>query len=420
MTRDNKGILTRFRDFKTRHQKALDIAVSVIAAIVIWIVVITEVNPPTTATIRDIPVTINGAERLEERGLALLSVSDRYLDMAVIGSRNDVRRLKSSDITISASVENLSEGANSVTVTYSVPQGISVDSIESNNITVNVEQLVTVSKPVEVILEGAGSGQEIQVLSLSLTQVDVSGAESLVASVASVRINGTLKDAALDTPVANTLAAEAVDASGNKVSGVLLAHDTISVTAALYQTKTVPVEVVTEGDVWEGAVVTEIKYPEHIIIKGPASLLSQISSVASEPINIEGIYETRIFDVVPQLEEGVYVSESNDALVAQVTIATNGQLTFRYRAIDVKINDLSDSLRAAISLPDSSAGIVATVTGPVTTLRTLAAGDVVPTVSVKSITSEGQQDFVLSPYQTIGGLRVTYLPGSVTILFRKP
>ena len=77
MTRDNKGILTRFRDFKTRHQKALDIAVSVIAAIVIWIVVITEVNPPTTATIRDIPVTINGAERLEERGLALLSVSDR-------------------------------------------------------------------------------------------------------------------------------------------------------------------------------------------------------------------------------------------------------------------------------------------------------------------------------------------------------
>ena len=420
MTRKNKGLWPGLVDFKRRHQKAIDIAVSVIAAIIVWTTVITTVNPPTSTTLRDVRVTISGTERLEERGLAISSVSDTAIDIEVTGSRNDVKKLKASDISLNADVGNLSEGSNTVNVTYIVPQGISVDSLERSTIAINVENFVTIAKPVEVVLEGAGTGQEVQVQNISLTQVDVSGAESLVASVASVRVNGTLKDAALDTPVANTLAAEAVDESGSKVTGVILAHDTISVTAALYQTKSVPLEVITEGNVWEGAVITEKIFPESVVIKGPASMLSQISSVVSEPINIEGIYETRLFDVIPQLEEGVYVSESNDALVAQFTIADHGQLTFRYRAVDVKVNDLADDLRAAISLPETVTGITATVTGPVTTLRTLAAGDILPVVSVRNVTSEGQQEFVLSPYQNINGLKVTYLPVSVMILFRKP
>ena len=400
MKQKSNGFLSDIFDFVGRHQKAVDIAVSIIAAIILWTYVITEVNPPTNATIRDIPVSISGIERLEERGLAMSSVSDFTLDMAVI-------------------VGNSSEGANEISVTYTVPQGISVDGIESSTITVNVEQLVTVSKPVEVVLEGAGTGQEIQILSQSLTQVDVSGAESLVSSVASVRVNGTLKDAALDTTVDNTLAAEAVDASGSKVTGVLLAHDTISVTAALYQTKTVPLEVTTQGSVWEGAVVTDTIFPESIVIKGPASLLSQISSVSSYPIDIEGIFEDHIFDVVPQLQEGVYVSEANEPLVARFNISENGQLVFKYRGMDIKINDIADSLKASVFLADSEAGITATVTGPITTLRTLAAGDIVPTISVKSATSEGQQEFVLSPSQTIGGLKVSYQPVSVMIYFSK-
>ena len=418
MTRDNKGLMSRFRDFQTRHRKALDIAISVIAAIIIWTTVITTVNPPTNATIRDIPVTISGTERLEDRGFAIFSVSDLSLDLEVTGSRNDVRKLRASDISINADVSNLPEGVNSVTVSYSVPQGISVDGMQSGSITVVVEKLVSIARPVEVVLDGAGSGQEIQIKSVSLTQVDVSGAESLVAAVASVKVNGTLEDAALDTPVDNTLAAEAVDSSGNRVAGVRLAHDTISVTAVLYQTKTVPFEVVVEGNVWEGAVITETSFPTSIVIKGPAALLSQISSVESEPVNIEGIYETRIFDVVPKLDKDVYASETNEAFFAQFDISENGQLTFKYRAMDVKINDLSSDLRAAVDL-GSSENISATVTGPVTTLRTLAAGDIVPTISAKNVSIEGQQEFVLMPYQNIGGLKVNYQPVSVMIMFRK-
>ena len=419
MTQKNKGLWSGLVDFKRRHQKAVDIAVSVIAAIIVWTTVITTVNPPTSTTIRNIPVTITGTERLEERGLALSSVSDISLDMEVTGSRNDVKKLNASDISLSVNVSNLSEGTNSVNITHIVPQGIAVDNLESSSITVNVEKFVTIAKPVEVVLDGAGTGQEIQVLSVSLTQVDVSGAESLVASVDSVRVNGTLKDAGLDNVVANTLAAEAVDSSGAKVTGVTIAHDTISVTAALYQTKTVPLELVTEGEIWEGSELTEVRHPDHIVIKGPASMLSQISSVSSEPINIEGIYEDRLFDIIPRLEEGVFVSDTSDTLVAQFVISEYGQLTFKYRAIDIKVNDLADDLRAAISIPDNSTGITATVTGPVTTLRTLAAGDVVPTVSVKSVTAESQQEFVLSPYQNINGLKVTYQPVSIMILFRK-
>ena len=398
-------------------RKKLDIAISIIAAIVLWFYVINIENPITNTVIRDVPINMEGTVELQERGYAVSSASAETIDINIQGTRNEVLRVSAADISVRTNVSGLSEGSSSVVISYSVPQGITVTSVETNNVTYNVEKYVTVSKPVDIIMEGASGSREVTVISSSLSQVDVSGAESLVASVDTVRVNGSLSKAELDQETVNALACKAVDESGKEVVGVTLAHDTINVTAAVYQTKTVPLEVSIKGDVWEGTTLTGTVLPESVVIKGPASMLSQTSGVSSKTIDISGIYEDKEFEVVPSLPDGLYLSNSNTALTAKFTVATEGQLVFNYKASDIRIMDVADGLKASVTLGDALDKFSGTVTGPVSLLRPLAAGDVAPTVSVRN-RGAGDYDLTMTPLQNINGLKVVFSPATVTITLK--
>ena len=398
-------------------RKKLDIAISIIAAIVLWFYVINIENPITNTVIRDVPINMEGTVELQERGYAVSSASAETIDINIQGTRNEVLRVSAADISVRTNVSGLSEGSSSVVISYSVPQGITVTSVETNNVTYNVEKYVTVSKPVDIIMEGASGSREVTVISSSLSQVDVSGAESLVASVDTVRVNGSLSKAELDQETVNALACKAVDESGKEVAGVTLAHDTINVTAAVYQTKTVPLEVPIKGDVWEGTTLTGTVLPESIVIKGPASMLSQTSGVSAKTIDISGIYEDKEFEVVPSLPDGLYLSNSNTALTAKFTVATEGQLVFNYKASDIRIMDVADGLKASVTLGDALDKFSGTVTGPVSLLRPLAAGDVAPTVSVRN-RGAGDYDLTMTPLQNINGLKVVFSPATVTITLK--
>ena len=141
-------------------RKKLDIAISIIAAIVLWFYVINIENPITNTVIRDVPINMEGTVELQERGYAVSSASAETLDINIQGTRNEVLRVSAADISVRTNVSGLSEGSSSVVISYSVPQGITVTSVETNNVTYNVEKYVTVSKPVDIIMEGASGSRE--------------------------------------------------------------------------------------------------------------------------------------------------------------------------------------------------------------------------------------------------------------------
>ena len=65
-----------------KKSKLITMAISLLAAICLWIYVVTVVNPEGTTTISNIPVTFSGAEVLrEDQGLVL---SGDYQDMVTV------------------------------------------------------------------------------------------------------------------------------------------------------------------------------------------------------------------------------------------------------------------------------------------------------------------------------------------------
>ena len=394
--------------------RRIDLAVSIIAAIALWFYVVSIVNPTVTVQFRDVPITITGEAGLSDNGLALKEGTELSTGVSVKGPRNVVSSVRAEDITLTVDVSGLEEGQSSVPVHAQLPPGISLGELQSANVDLTVEELVTVSKPVEVVLTGSSEGREATLLPGTLTQVGVTGAASQVALVEVVRVSGDLTGSELDVPKEMLLAGEPVDESGKKVAGVRLANDTIAINAVLYQTKTVPINVPVEGSVWEGAVLTATNIDPTIIIKGPASLLSQISVVDAEPVNIEGIYETTRVTVVPKLPSGVYLADDSPEVHAEFVISENGSLTFEFKTADIVLKDLAEGLTATIALPEGSKNISAAVTGRVSTLRTLAAGDIAPVVSAAGLTAGEHLESIL-PSQNIAGLTVVYSPDRVTV-----
>ena len=86
-----------------KKSKLITMAISLLAAICLWIYVVTVVNPEGTTTISNIPVTFSGAEVLrEDQGLVL---SGDYQDMVTVsftGKNSDMKKLEQNKEEISA------------------------------------------------------------------------------------------------------------------------------------------------------------------------------------------------------------------------------------------------------------------------------------------------------------------------------
>ncbi len=401
-----------------QNQKRIDIVISVIGAILLWIYVINIVNPTVTTVIRDVPVSIGGAATLVERGRALASNETYSTDVTISGPRNEVNKVTAGDITLVADVSYLSTGRQSVEVRAEMPPHITLSSLANSTIEVLIEDYITAPKPVEIVLSGAASGQEININAVSLSQVDVSGAASAVAKVAALRANGDMSDAGLDTEKELSLAITPVDDSGKALDNVRVAQDTVGVNAIVYQTKEVPLNVSFSGAIWTGAIQSGSNMPATILIKGPAEVLSQISVIESVPINIEGIYETTVYNIEPVLPPGAYISETVNNLQAEVVIEENGELSFTYYVSDIIIKDLDEEFRASVTLSDKNQ-IKLTVKGPISTLRTLAPGDVTPSVDASGRGAGEYKRVILRPNQNIDGLNVIFDPDTVTLNISK-
>ena len=77
-----------------KKSKLITMAISLLAAICLWIYVVTVVNPEGTTTISNIPVTFSGAEVLrEDQGLVLSGDYQDMVTVSVTGKNSDMKKL---------------------------------------------------------------------------------------------------------------------------------------------------------------------------------------------------------------------------------------------------------------------------------------------------------------------------------------
>ena len=180
------------------------VLLSFVCAFCLWLYVITAVNPGSAETYYNIPIVWEGETVLNENGLMVTGVSSNTVNLRLSGNRSDLSRVNSSNITIKADLSGIREPGSQIRINYSSPifpgdvasNAFVVESKAPDTIYVTVVRRVSKTVPVEVVWNGAppeGFMVDKENRTLDISEVTVTGPESVVASIAKATITVELE-----------------------------------------------------------------------------------------------------------------------------------------------------------------------------------------------------------------------------------
>jgi YbbR domain-containing protein len=355
--------------------------------------VVSVINPQSNTVITGVPVQLLNQEVLAASGLAIAGSEHYSVDVHVEGTRSDILSLQSDQITATADLFGMSKGQNYLVVAVSVPEKITVTEVRSNRIPVLIDELVSVQKAVTLHILDGSAGSEVGGVQLNPQEVGVSGAKSIVDNVRSVRVEvsqSSLSDAA----TAQLLTAVAVDSEGNPVPHVRLSHAYVELSASLYRTKTVPLEVPVEGIPAGEAEITRKEIPASITVKGPRQALENVEAIAARPLNIQGITESISLVIEPILPESIEVASDSLPLEAHFTLVSMSEVTFIYKAEDIWVYNVPSGYRIQVLSPE----VTVSARGEEAVISILQAKDLQPAINAANVSLNAQEATLTTRY----------------------
>ena len=340
-------------------RKLVTMLVSLLAALLLWLYVVTTVAPETSTRVSNIPINIDGTIVLEQRGLIITDQDISEMTLELSASRVNVSKLNSTTIRISADASRIREPGTfaldcSVTFPDTVRSG-AVDLIRKSSDTVTITVAKLVSKPVPVVLDWSGSVKEGFVFEaesavLEPEEITIVGPDYEVNRVekASVRYDVS----ALEQTEITTASVVFLDAEGEEVE--LSAHTTVgtrevSMTLPVLRTKeiTLTVEKKTGGGVGEDNAQVTLE-PATIRVKGDAEVIEALDdSYTIGSIDLSVIKDHDEFTFALALPAGVIVESGETEVQASVDIV--GVYTDLLPVSDIRIINAPEGCTAEAS-----------------------------------------------------------------------
>lgn len=348
--------------------------ISVIIAIMLWVYVIEATDPMKPQTFTDIPVQLLNEESLAARGLALSGEATYTVDVKIEAKRADLAKISAGDIIADADLFGYSMGKNYIPVTLTVPEGVTIISVEPIKINVVIEELVEVAKPIRVEFLGQfDDGIEAGQITTQPTEIEVSGAKSEVSAVAYVKAEVNTSKLSAESATVQTRAI-AVNSAGDVVKNVRLSSSFIDVTARLSEVKEVPLTVEVTGEVATIYEVTNLDIPDSIKIKGPKEALAGVTELTAAPVDISSVASTTKIPLEVTLPEGVEFASGYENISVDITIKPVATKQFTFNADEIIMEGVEDTSSITITTPQ----IIVTASGSEVVIAGLKKTDLQP------------------------------------------
>ena len=300
-------------------QKAVYLALCVLAAVVVWIFVDNFGNNggPVIHTkwFRDVPVTYTGETVLTERGFMLLEEDTvSTVDLEMEGTRFDLALLDKDYIRVTVDLSNVSrtgvQTASSVIYGYTEEyfrQNITVSDRMPSTITINVAELY--HKTVDVRCELTGNvaeGYSAGELQISPTEIEVRGDQADVDAVSYAKVTLDLGQDATST-VTGDLPVQFYDASDQLLEDTSLqtTEETIQVTLPVYVTRELQLTMNFQESA--GARLSNVNWriePSTVLVSGPAEVLNGMDSIVLDEFDLASLGTTTNYSYAIPIPDG--------------------------------------------------------------------------------------------------------------------
>ena len=392
---------------------------SIAIAIVIWMVIMSLVDPVITNRFT-LNVDIINADSLEDQEKTYEIVSGSSITVTVKGKTSIVQNMKAADLTAVADMSKLSI-TNAVPIEVTCAKyGNQID-IDTGNAVMNVDIENVVSKDFKIKFETTGNAAEgyyagdivgiPNIISVTGSETKI---EQIKEAVVSVNLNGA------STDIAITGAIILRDADGNEISqdNLKVSNDHVDVTVSMLKTKTVDMVLAFEGEPAEGYIVTGTSYsPKEMLIAGKAYEVRSIDKINLTPYDLTGISEnlSTTISIADDLPSGVRLvdASADDAIAITINVEKLVEKKFIISISDLKLTG-SDS-KYNYRLADEGTAEI-TVSGPESVVDDIRLRDITLTADVTGLTEgsynvevnmSADEELLLSMKKTLLYLTIT-------------
>ena len=364
------------------NNRKINIILSLIIAFCGWLYVMYNVDPTTTRTFRNVPITYSNEKDLEAKGIALKSADKKSVAIEVEGHRSELNKMDDSDIKVRADLSDAGKGENTLSLHVQTPSKVNIVSKSNDTVTVNTETMDTrsVRGRAEYRAEST-SGTEPIVTEQSTDYFSVTGAKSKVKEVEYVRI--PVEEQKL-TGKAHTYSVSVmpVGRSGDEVTHVKVNPSKASVEVYKGSTKSVPLKIDVNNPENDEYLRT-YSAPKKIEIKGKKEVIEKVKSISAEPADLEKMTESGRLELKYRLPEGVFVANSSLNLGITVNVTKYQTKEIKISTDDVTVKNLNSKYEPTFE--DKT--IMVEVTDIGSTLESLTAKDFDISVDAKGLRS---------------------------------
>ena len=301
---------------------------SLLLAILLWNYVIsTNTSITRSKTVYNLTGTVSGQSTLTANKLALTESPEDVLSgisVTVEAPQADYSRVSSDNIQVSLDLSSVrSAGTQEVPLRATTSYG-RVRSINPDTLTLSFENLDSRNVAVNSVIIGGEEGYWYNVSRSNPAVLTISGAASVVQSIASARVTADVTGMTDSTITA--LPYVLLDAAGNEIPQNMLNCSTssISLNLDIYPCRDIPVSTDYEsfitGTPAEGYMLQGVSVqPETIQVAAERELLDSITELVIEPVSIEGASQSfSAKSTVTQLSN--FKNVSSDQVYVNVTI----------------------------------------------------------------------------------------------------
>ena len=281
-----------------RGRKIFTMLISLLAAVLLWLYVISTVAKEVPWGVPNIPISIDGTFALEERGLVITQQNVDSLNLQLSTLRANCSKLNAETIRVNADASKIKgTGPQVLPLEVTFPDTVRTSDVDILNmsvsyVTVTVSQLVQKTFPIEFVTTGSPmEGYLIETDSVVLDpfEVEVLGPEEEVGRIAMVVVNCDVSE--LRESVYEFVPILFLDEAGEELK--FSEHTTIRLpdsnfseagvpqtrlTLSVYRTKEILLTLnFIESDVLKKENVGSVTMsPSSILVKGPADVIDEM------------------------------------------------------------------------------------------------------------------------------------------------
>ena len=329
---------------------------SLLFAVIIWLVVVNVADPDATKTF-SVPVEIINKDIITEMGKVPSVVGDTDIAVFTIsGPRSSVDNMTSDDFSATADLSqvDLSQEGEAKLVPIEITAKKNERRIEIMRRTVNLQITLEdrLEKKFVISAESTGTpaeGYAIGGVEVTPNLLKVSGPASVVSKIS--RVGASINVDGISSDVSDNVIPVLYDEDGSVISSDLLEMNqtAVMIKAEIWATKSVPVQCRVSGEPAAGYEFRKVECaPETVLVKGRAVVLNGINviNIPADVIDITGAREDieSTVDIVPYLEElGISLVEPNASQIAvTVTIEEKETKKVDFPASSIKVSGLNN------------------------------------------------------------------------------